>query len=411
MNTFFKSFLILLLVPGFALAGSNGSLSSKLGIGTLQEGNTPGMNSMGGAGTALSGSSFFNSMNPAQWVNSRNTHIISGFTYLGNTQTAAGASAFSGNIGFNGFLFIIPVKTDWSFGLSLVPYSTSGYEINSKGSFQGITTQEQYSGSGGLSQFNFGTGYRVTPDISIGGTFSFYFGNIQTSRSVTYPSTNITTERVVSNKLSGVGISLSGMALLAKNSFSADDRLTASVILDLPSALTGTSDTQNFSDLISDTLKTSKSTELSLPVGLRIGLGYQKNRQFSAALDLIYRRTSAIEFQNLSNDPIGDILALRMGIAYLPDNNTGARYLERIQYKAGCFIGKNHVILAGKDQDETGVTAGFALPLPGVKSMLDLTGGITWRGYLKDTSIKETQYSFGLGINLTELWFQKRIID
>ncbi|MCA0446203.1 MAG: hypothetical protein LCH54_08235 [Bacteroidetes bacterium] len=411
MNKFFKFSLIFLLVPGFALAGSNGSLSSKLGIGTIQDGNTPGMNSIGGAGTALLGSSFYNSMNPAQWVYSRNTHIISGFTYQGISQSATGGEAFSGNIGFNGFLFIIPVKTEWSFGLSLVPYSTSGYEINSTGTYQSITTQEQYSGSGGISQFNLGTGYRVTQDISIGGTFSFYFGNIQKTRSVTYSSTNLTTERVVSNKLNGVGISISGMALVAKDLFSADDRLMASVVLDLPASLSGTSDIQNFSDLVNDTLITSTATELSLPAGLRIGLGYQKNRQFSAALDLVYRRASAIEFQNLPNDPIGDVLTLRMGIAYLPDNNTGARYLERIQYKAGFFAGKNHVILAGKDQDETGVTAGFALPLPGVKSMLDLTGGVTWRGYLTDTSIKETQYSFGLGINLTELWFQKRLID
>lgn len=407
MNNSLILFLVLSLFSGSVFAGSNGSVTSIFGIGTIQNKATPAMNGIGGSGSALSGSSYFNSMNPAQWVYSRNTHLISGFTYQGLTQSTSSTSSFSGNIDFNGLLFIIPVKTDWSFGISLSPYSITGYEINTTGDY----TQEQYVGSGGLSQFGIGTGYRVSPDMSVGGTFSFYFGNIKKGRTVTYNSTAQSIEKVTSNKLSGVGLSFTGLSLINKNLFTADDRLMASVILDLPFSLSGNSEIENFTDQIDDTILTKKSITLTLPVSLRLGLGYERNRQFSAALDLVYSRTSGLEYSNLQNDPAGDILTLMMGVAYLPDNNTGARYLERIQYKAGYFIGKNHIILSGKTQDETGFTAGLGLPLPGVKSILDLSGGVTWKGYLNDTSIKETQYSFSLGINLTELWFQKRIID
>ncbi|MBN8704684.1 MAG: hypothetical protein J0L62_02330 [Bacteroidetes bacterium] len=411
MNNFIRLLFVLSFFSGTVFAGSNGSVTSKLGIGTLQSKTTPAMTGIGGSGSALSGSSYFNSMNPAQWVYSRNTHLISGFTYQGLTQSTSAASSFSGNIDFNGLLFIIPVKTDWSFGLSLSPYSITGYEINTTGNYDGETTQEQYVGSGGISQFGIGTGYRVTPDMSVGGTFSFYFGNIKKGRTVTYDATAQSTERVTSNKLSGIGLSFSGLSLIKNSLFTADDRLFASAILDLPFSLSGTSEVQNFSDQVDDTILTSSSTTLSLPVSFRLGLGYERNRQFSAALDFVFSKTSGMEYSNLTNDPTGDILTLMFGVAYLPDNNTGARYLERIQYKAGYFIGKNHIILAGKDQDETGFTAGLGLPLPGVKSVLDLSGGVTWKGYLNDTSIKDTQYSFSLGINLTELWFQKRIID
>ncbi|MCK6601494.1 MAG: hypothetical protein L6Q77_06685 [Bacteroidetes bacterium] len=407
---FFLSILLFLARP-IVFAGANGPITSSIGIGTLKTGAILGMNGIGGAGTALPSYSFFNGLNPAQWVYSRSTHLISGFDYTGNTQSYGGGSAFSGSAGFSGLIFIFPVKNDFNFGLSLLPYSLSNFEVNSTESFQGVSHEVRYYGTGGLSQAGLSGAWKVTSATSIGGTISYYFGNTTQNRSLVFSSTGVTTERIVSNKVKGAGVGLSVMTLAAENLFKENDRLFFSGMADIPFTLTGTRDIENFSDLVDDTLKTSESSTLKLGKAFRAGLGYQVGSRFFAAADLVYKTTSEIAYDNGPTGSHSDVLTLRTGLSYIPDNSAGAYYFERMNYRAGFFIGNSAVKVKGITQDEAGLTAGLGFPLPQMKTLLDLSGGVSWKGYLNDCPAKDTEFSLSVGINLNELWLQKRIID
>lgn len=389
---------------------ASGPLSGKSGLGTINHPVLNNLSGLAGSGLAVRDPELFHPLNPSQWVFSRKTHIISSFNWEGFKQSGSAGEAFYSGFGYLGTMLVFPVKADWSVGFSLLPFSRSDYEINQLLDSPDGSVTSTYYGSGGLSVLRAGAGYRLSADWSVGASFDYYFGIISKNRTVAY-STGINSYLSDSYKVYGYGLTLSATTFLRPDWIGEKELLTGAVSVQLPFGLNGTRTQYEYSDLIGDTTQTVTDVTGSLPFTLLAGLAYSYDDRLTIAGDLVFSTASSIDLPKNEANPSNDVLTLRTGLSYIPDNSPGARFTNRIRYKAGFSGGLSHVVFSGIQQDEWGLSSGVGLPLPGLGSVLDVGGDVIWRGYLAGTQYKDQVYRLNIGINLTELWFQKRLID
>lgn len=406
MKTLFI-FACLLLVPSLY---ASGPLSGKSGLGTLSHPVLNNLSGLAGAGLAVRDPELFHPLNPSQWVFSRKTHIISSFNWEGFSQSGTSGEAFYSGFGYQGTMLVFPVKADWSVGFSLLPYSRSDYEINQTLNAPDGSVINTYYGSGGLSALRAGAGYRLSATWSVGASADYYFGVISKNRTVAY-STGTNSYLSDAYKVYGYGITLSATTFLRPEWIGEKEQLTGAISIQIPFGLSGTRTQYEYSDLIGDTTQTVTDITGALPFTLLVGMAYSRDDRLTIAGDLVFSSSSSIDIPANEANPSKDVLTLRTGFSYIPDNSPGARFTNRIRYKAGFSGGLSHVVYSGIQQDEWGISSGFGLPLPGLGSVLDVGGDIIWRGYLAGTHYKDQVYRLNVGINLTELWFQKRMID
>ena len=97
-----------------------------------------------------------------------------------------------------------------------------------------------------------------------------------------------------------------------------------------------------------------------------------------------------------------------LGMQYTP--NPRGNYLQRIQYRLGTFYNHDYLMIRGNNLREYGLTAGFGLPVPGFKSVVNI--GLEWKNRQCHpvALIKENYLNITVGINFNEMWFQKNKI-
>lgn len=402
--------LIISTILSLPVLAGEGPAYSKLGIGFMPTNSTPSLNGMGGAGLALFGTGFLNNNNPTQWLSSSTTRIMSSFSYEGFSETGSAGKNFYSNINFQGFLFTFPIKEKMSIGLGISPYTQNSYGFITHNSISGTDYTTEYYGTGGLSKFSIGSALRLSDELIVGARLDYIFGTISKNREVNFNEStySIYTE---SYELSGAAFSLSGHYLVNQNVWKTDDRLYISGTLDLPTSIKGSFIKSESSSLIADTTTSSLNTWLSLPFSMKIGIGYQQSEHLYAAVDFHYSHSSSVKFKDFSTDKFSDQFAIRAGLAYNPSNAIGAGYYQRMTYKAGLSFGQTNMIIKSVKQDEIGISGGVSLPLPSLTSSLDLAAEFQMRGFLYNTPYQDKIFKISVGINLSELWFQERIID
>lgn len=397
-------------------AGGNGPAYTYKGFGLFPYNSSTQMNGTGGAGLAVNNSSYINIYNPAQWLTSKTTRIQSHFSYEGITESSiSGSSNYLDNVNFDGLLFTFPIKDKMALGFGISPYSLNNYSIKIAGSYSGLSYNDEYFGSGGLSKFTFGAGLKFSENLNFGLRVDYIHGSIDKNILRTIPSignaSDVTIIRTRNNQFSGAAFSLSSFALLNENWLKSDDKLFFSTVIDFNSTISGTTSLNESSYYATDTTTVSENAPLKLPFGIKFGIGYHRDNNLVFAMDFIYTNTSELGFEKLENEKTADQFSLRSGFAYTPDFSIGATYLNKMTYKGGFYIGQSSVIVQNKKLDEFGFTAGLSLPLTSQSSSLELSGEFGLKGYIYDSPIKDKMFKIRVGINLSELWFQERIID
>lgn len=410
LKCFFIAILSLLSLSGFA--GGNGPAYSYLGFGLFPYSTSPQMSAMGGAGLAVYNPNYISINNPAQWITVKTTRINSYFSYEGvSEKSPSGSVNYLDNINFDGALFTFPVKDKWAIGFGISPYSLNNYSIKTKESFDGEDFITEHFGSGGLSRFSLGAGFKFSETLNFGVRFDYIHGSIDKNKLTSNTSSGFSEIKTIQDKFSGFSFSASAFGLLTENWLKSDDKLYFSSVIDLPTSLDGSTGTSTSSKYATDTTTVSTNTSLKLPFGIKFGLGYHRNENLIVAMDFMFNKTSSIGYETIASEKLSDQFYLRTGIAYTPQFSVGSYYAEKITYLGGIFLGQNGVLINGKNMDELGFSAGVSLPLPNNSSSFQISGEFAMKGYFYDSPYKDRTFKIMLGINLSELWFQERIID
>ena len=81
-------------------------------------------------------------------------------------------------------------------------------------------------------------------------------------------------------------------------------------------------------------------------------------------------------------------------------------YIESIQYRVGGFYNRDYLRVLGNNVKEYGATIGFGLPVPTLKTIINI--GLEWKHRQANPNplIKEDYLSVTFGFNINELWFR-----
>jgi hypothetical protein len=320
--------------------------------------------------------------------------------------------------------------------IGLLPASYVGYSVadtqttNGTGIDKTLTYSRQFSGDGGLHEVFGGLGVKVLKNLSIGANFGYLWGDITRSWAMlpsysgTYNTSKTRTLTITDYKLD-FGLQYT-QKLDKKHSvtigavFSPKHNLHNTYNVGFQKYTVSSSD-QSVSIVTSSTQKPDAS--FSLPNTFGIGFTYNYANKLTIGADYSLQKWSkAIPKLNETSDAntsadfgetyqYKDRSKISVGAEYIP-NMLGRSYFSLIKYRAGVYYSTPYYEVNGKRASrEFGLTAGFGLPLPRVRSILSISAQYSRVKGLETNMVNENIFRLSIGFTFNETWFFKRRVE
>jgi tetrahydromethanopterin S-methyltransferase subunit F len=418
LKPYFVFFLAFFLLFGQAKAQNISTPYSRFGIGLVQDNWNVRNNGMAGTFAARTFENDINFQNPAGLAGIKNT--VLSVSAIINSLRLSSANQEQVSLGgsLNSFAYAFPVSKKWNLSMGLLPLSTMSYEFSdTKVLNDSIQFTYNYSGFGSLNKFFVGNGFKITPDLYAGFNLSYVFGNLNNQRKVLMPS-GFNGMNSSFLKTIYVGDVVLDFGVQYHKKLSDARILSIGYAGNLKSGL-ATSQTELveafvFSgnrEFVTDTIKneTLRSNGITLPDNHKIGIQYA-SKKMALALDLGYSRWSSYTNQ-YDAYRLNDVLSLSVGAEYTPDAKSINNYLETMTYRAGFRTQNSTLSFGGIDFTENTISAGLTLPLPRVRSHINLSLAYKTRGTTENNLLKEEYLIGTLGLILNDTWFVRRKYD
>jgi hypothetical protein len=421
--------LIVFLVLGFsseALAQSqnDGSIYSRFGLGLRKTFSSSKSQAMGGGGYALNSNQYLNTSNPASYSDQYLTRFSGGLTYESVTASATGGDSgrlASGSL--SGINFGFPLKaTQTGLGFSFAPYTRVNYRVDVEDQLNSdpdsdVSTpvRTSFKGNGGLQSLSAGIGHRFSSNLHVGASIDVIFGILEDFQQTRFNSASFTDRSVVSStRLSGVS-GLLGFRYVFTNMPTGQGLVVAGTV-HLPTTLKGNRSRALVNSVDRDTLGTTTSGTVKLPLGFGLGLAYQPVPKWTLVSDLDFENWSALEsdFNFAGFDAIGatntsNRIRVSAGAEFWPAaQRPFASWSSRIAYRLGLYTEQSYISPDPNEKIRTiGVTGGLSLPslIPG--TTIDLNIDVGQRGTTSNGLIQDRYIRFGLNLNFGERWFER----
>lgn len=380
---------------------------------------------MGGIGVSQPQYRFLNNQNPALLVYNTITVFEAGM--VGDSRTIKSDSIseknFGGNLNYLATAF--PIKpTKWTASIGLMPFTSVDYAVaylDQARDNDGIvrdTLIARETGSGGLSQFYFSNGVRLTKELAIGVKAAYIFGPIETiyTNRTTDPEQtipyliNITEKTRVNDFLLSTGVSYSKDSLGARNDYTLSFGATYSLESKFKASKRTEISRTNLAGGVeeSDTLALRKGS-LLMPGALTVGLSLSKGYRWTIATEFSYQDWSRFKSISTDDEGLGESYRAALGGEFTPDIFSGENYLKRVTYRAGVSYERMPYIVNGNPVNDFGINFGFSLPAG--RSSLDLALKVGKRGNKKENVIEESYLKMYFGITFNDQWFVRRKFD
>ena len=393
------------------IVAQNNNLTSSpyslYGLGVSNRLNTGKTNTLGGTGIAMLSTNFINNLNPASYgsIPSNSFFYEIGIKAEKKLLTEGGDSESIINGNFYNLSLAFPISKNSGAGLTLLPYTTVGYEIlgietNIEGSDE--TFFSNITGSGGLNDLKLNYGFSITDKFRLGGFGSYLFGKIE-EEEVDFIK-NVIFETSESNYYKGFRF---GVGL----QFDLSNKISLGATVNSPTQLNGSQNkTVNIQDsepIINDDFDLNS---FELPLELGFGLHVKLNKNIFINID--YKRnfwdaTKQTDFigEYVDQDIFG------IGAEYTPFKNA-IKYWKRIQYRAGLNFDNGYLSMDGYRISNYSLSVGAGLPFRRQnKSMLNIGYSYGQKGLISDGLIQENYHTLTLNFSLEGIWFIKRKLN
>lgn len=384
---------------------------------------------MGGIGVSTPrywelSSRYMNIQNPALLTNNRLTVFELGFLAESRTvkRDTISENNQDGNLSYLAIAFPVrpsdPLKPHrWTTAFSLNPFTNLNYKLQYQEPIQGVenetTVTEQ--GSGGLSEFSWSNGYRITNNLSVGIKSAYLFGAVDRDYRNIVNNTGVVPYLIaVNEKTHYSNFRFTGGVSYQQDSvFSSDYFLGAGFVYsfgsDLRAKRTTVFERRNLFDPISsDTLETNNGFTY-LPPSYTFGLSLAKRLKWMIGAEFTYQDWS--QYRNISNENEGlrDSWILAAGGEFTPNAESIGSYLETITYRAGFKYEKTPFLANSNEIREIGINFGVSLPISG--SSLDLAVEAGRRGSATKNTLFEDYFKIYFGVSFNDSWFNRRRFD
>jgi len=419
-----KKFVIAILCcSAFGVHAQNGTISpySYFGIGDFRTQNTVENQMMGGLGV-LSDSIHMNFTNPAAYSKLALTTYTMGASnenlFL-KTYNENQSSAFT-NLDY--LAIGVPLSRGFGAGFGLQPVSSRGYKLASDGSVPLGKVNNSFSGTGGINKIFLSVGYEVIPNLSLGITANYNFGNLESQKSQKVENVQYGVLDRRNSRVTGFDFNYGAQyTTLIRDKYKLYTSLNVHTQSNLVSVNQQSVGSYSLStggdiavvdvDLIASGLD---RTAVKIPTTTAVGVGIgQDNRWFLGAE---YSFQDMGKFRNDFADlPDG----LRYGKApnfsfggyIIPNYNSFTSYLKRVTYRAGLHVTKTGMIINEKEINDFGITFGAGLPLGNSFSNINLGFELGRQGTTDAGLVEESYFKVNLGLSLNDKWFLKRKIN
>lgn len=393
---------------------------SVFGVGQLHQPGTAWNRSMGGVGIAARSNRYINILNPASMTARDSLSFMADFGLGGRTSLFREGDKRALNTTFNidDFVISFPLWRHTAFMAGVMPISDVGYKI----SYSEVDVDAGYrnftsSGNGGIYQAFAAFAATFWNRLSIGVQGSYNFGNINKKASFVFDDSSFR------NMASGDSLQVNNFT--AKLGLQYEQPLSTNTFLTLGA-------TYKFSTPISGyrisyrelgsydrhrSLDTLGVTTLRPRMGDELGVGLSFRHSDKLLIEVDYTRTNwsnslLDQIRGFSN--VGDATfapgvgqAVRAGFAYTPNRSDIRYFLRRCTYRAGAYFDQSYYTVDGAHVNAVGITLGMTIPVFRWYNGLTVGLDIGRRG-LATSQVKETYFGFNVGLNVFDIWFQKR---
>jgi len=460
MNRAFNSFPALVVILSLLGAGvasaqnSDVSPYSRYGIGDLQDQNSAINFGMGGTGIAYHNDAstpfMVNLKNPASYVygfipvlDSAGTGGLKMSAFEAGivdnilSLNSEGQSSKSNNAYLSYVCLNIPVSRHFGLALGLTPLSSEGYNITTSGYVDSITpsgatvpghtpVQTQYQGTGGINKVYVGLAYAPIKNLSIGGNFSYLFGNITNEEDI-YFSPNAAA--LNTQKIENIGIHSFDADFGIMYTFDIGHNIdhpekdwhitigaTIAPSMPLSASYSIFSDANYLSGGSSytiDTLQDSSSNgKIKIPLTYGFGITIKRGDNWTLSIDRTVQNWSQYSYfgqtENLSNST-----QWGFGLQYVPNKDFPKTYFQRIHYRIGASYGLSYLDINNTQLVNEYVSLGVGLPIGPTNpfahpAMLNLALQVGSLGTTSNNLLQQNYVKLQAAFTFDDHWFDKR---
>ena len=414
-------YLLTLAIVLFCLKGNSQHVASTYaiyGIGELNNNGLAHNQAMGGLGTGMPHRFNINLQNPAWLTYNQLSSFNVGLQGESRTYKSELENASKKTGSIKHMVFFIPLLNGkWGSAFSLLPFSTTQYEVSGSSEVTDATptesTDNTFIGSGGLSQFAWSNGFRIFNSTNIGFNLMYVFGAIdkQNQSSLASDPSSIGYYTQLSSNETYKSF-LFSIALAHKMKINETHEMNFGITYQHSGQLNGLKDVF-LSRYIESSLvqvgspipiSNEENTTFDLPKKLSFGLSYGLVDEYRIGLDINLANWTS---NGTNNTLIQNIQEFIIGGEMTPDRRNITNYLKRVTYRFGFNYGKLPYLVQNNSITEFGINFGASFPVAGL-STLDIAIKLGERGTIENGLVNESFMQMVLGLTINEKWFIKR---
>jgi hypothetical protein len=416
----------------FAQAQTENSPYSRYGLGDVVPGQNILSRGMGGVSAAYYDFNTVNFINPASYGRLQATTLDLGVELSNRTLKANNPprkfSSYSPNISYVQLAFPLKKNGGWGVNLGLRPITRINYKIGqAERLYLGVPgdtfdVSTLYEGNGGTYEAHIGTGFAITKDLTVGINFGYLFGtkDYSTRKAIIdtlayYYKSNHERKTSYGGVLLNAGIQYT--AKLNKKNW-----LRFGAYGNLQHTIKGKRDytaetfEYNSNSGAPDTIdvayrETDVRGDIIYPSSFGAGIIFDRLGKFQIGVDYAQQRWGDYKFFG-EKDEVQNNWQMKIGGQLTPSG--GKTYWNFVSYRTGFSFGKDYIRV---DQElpiwTISIGAGFPMRKPAYTNQFSVINTVFEFGRRGDNKslVRESFFRVGIGLSLSDIWFQKYKYD
>ena len=366
-----------------------------------------------------------NFSNPSTWHNLKFTYLS--LSYSADQTSFETFSLVNGYSGLSNALWIIPIKSRYSIGLSISPYINQKVSLVEQDTVAFIAFDDtlqisrSFKRSGGLLSLNMGSSYQLTQKISLGIMTSVLFGSSRQSESVKFSGSNIiqTSRSRYNGLISDFFLSMKLQnQITLYSSFKKTLKPVENAQLD--KHLFDDANSNGFHDWSSpyfdfpfpDSVSSYSEYRISdvhNPAGLQFGISKLLNQKWSVAFEWTSEIDNSKELKNIDfplNNWIYKTSSIKTSFSRFA-NPLSLNLFDKVSIRSGFKYSSYTLGDSEKVIHEYGCSIGSGYKFKTVGNQIDLNFCFGYRAYPMISS-RELYQQLQMSISLADIWFIKR---
>ena len=364
--------------------------------------------------------------NPSTWHNLKFAYLS--ISYSGNENVIRAPSTVNGYSSLSNALWVVPIKSNSSIGLSLSPYSDQRLTIVDRdtSSFQAFDSNfgyiRSFERSGGILSFKISSSLKVSDKVALGINHSILFGSSRQNESITFGGSSI----IKSSRAKYNGIVndffvnvllIDDLSSYLKYTFSLQPLESAIEQKYLFDDANGNGyhdySTTGFDFPFPDSVSASpeeRVKDIHNPNGFKLGLNKTFGERIALAFEIGTLNDIAEKQDSFLLTPVANWIektnSLKASFSYFPENYS-IRFFDKFSFKSGLIHHLHTMKYDEMDIEELGFSFGVGFKFKPVGNQINLN---YYFGNRKFSNIVEKEFiqQIQVGVSLADIWFVKR---